>query len=921
MAVIDKKDIYSGGDPFAEVNKSLKELDSYIAKLKNETKQYADELRRVEKTGGGKEAKKRVERTEKLSRSTKQLTEAQKARKKINQQLERTQAQLNEVGSKRNRQLERNKQQLKSSNALQKKIVAAQRAERNSVDKLQKINGVLVEKRKNLNLQTDRGRKLYDKYTAKIKSNEDQLKQHDKVIGRNQRNVGNYTESIQEAVGGMGDLSPAADRASQGIQGLKGAFRALMTNPIVAILAAIAGALITLFKAFKQTSAGAELMNKITGTMQGLMGRLRIIATEVADALVSGFKWAKETLSDLVGFIRNEVIGRFQGLIETAKGLISLDWQQAKDGMDKVASGANNTAKNFNDAQKATNQLKQETKSLAQQYRELNEAQRDINIANVETQRQLDDLRTKEERYKGIVDDETRSWSEREKAEKKARKASQKRVELEEKIAKRNLELARTEFELAQKTDKDELQAKKKLLKAENAYQEAKRETIKQEQEANERRRKLQQDKLEQEVEILIEGADTTIKKNREKIRSDEITAKKRQKILEKTQKQAKNSFNEQIKAIKEFSDVEFNAQELLEEGNSVVLKNRIRQLDLNEKEEKILIDALKERRKVIQELNKIDTEETDDTKTDKEKFQEEKRLFEKRQELQRAKFKDGKRTAQEQKQFELQQERDKLQRILELNREYGGVLSEVQKKIYQEQLKNIKKQIGDITGDFEQIKNEMTSIAESTAMQMGETLGNFFASADKQNQKFLQSITMSLLNAIESAVTLLISKIVARELADKGLAGAATGAVLTGIVKGLFNQAKQTVRSNMSETSTPQYAEGGEVGGKKHSEGGTSIEAEKGEYVVKADSYGKSKELVQAVNAGKVTDADYKTLQNISVNNSVSNARLEKLLESTNAQMQQNTKVLGRLGNVFEYKGFIYKELASGETIKLRKA
>ncbi|HRV53822.1 MAG TPA: hypothetical protein P5162_12105, partial [Bacteroidia bacterium] len=44
-------------------------------------------------------------------------------------------------------------------------------------------------------------------------------------------------------------------------------------------------------------------------------------------------------------------------------------------------------------------------------------------------------------------------------------------------------------------------------------------------------------------------------------------------------------------------------------------------------------------------------------------------------------------------------------------------------------------------------------------------------------------------------------------------------------------------------------FAEGGWIGGKSHRDGGTHIEAEKGEYVINKRSAFKHKELIEAIN------------------------------------------------------------------------
>jgi len=71
----------------------------------------------------------------------------------------------------------------------------------------------------------------------------------------------------------------------------------------------------------------------------------------------------------------------------------------------------------------------------------------------------------------------------------------------------------------------------------------------------------------------------------------------------------------------------------------------------------------------------------------------------------------------------------------------------------------------------------------------------------------------------------------------------------------GMFSAWKNNIKAE-----TAQYGEGGEIGGRKHSAGGTLIEAEQGEFVVRASEYAKNKELVNAINDGKLS-GEWKTL------------------------------------------------------------
>jgi hypothetical protein len=62
------------------------------------------------------------------------------------------------------------------------------------------------------------------------------------------------------------------------------------------------------------------------------------------------------------------------------------------------------------------------------------------------------------------------------------------------------------------------------------------------------------------------------------------------------------------------------------------------------------------------------------------------------------------------------------------------------------------------------------------------------------------------------------------------------------------------------------KYGEGGEIAGKKHSQGGVPINAEGGEFVVKASAYAKNKELVQAINNEDMSNVYRALNQDLSV-------------------------------------------------------
>jgi len=81
------------------------------------------------------------------------------------------------------------------------------------------------------------------------------------------------------------------------------------------------------------------------------------------------------------------------------------------------------------------------------------------------------------------------------------------------------------------------------------------------------------------------------------------------------------------------------------------------------------------------------------------------------------------------------------------------------------------------------------------------------------------------------------------------GPVGAAIGLGIAATMMSGFYIAKASMRSKYTE----QYGEGGEIIGRSHENGGVPIEAEGGEYVIKATQYAKYRDLVQAINEDKL--------------------------------------------------------------------
>ena len=71
-------------------------------------------------------------------------------------------------------------------------------------------------------------------------------------------------------------------------------------------------------------------------------------------------------------------------------------------------------------------------------------------------------------------------------------------------------------------------------------------------------------------------------------------------------------------------------------------------------------------------------------------------------------------------------------------------------------------------------------------------------------------------------------------------------------ILQGLVAIETASQLALVSNQPIPEFEKGGEIGGKRHRDGGTIIEAERGEFMVNRIAYANNKEVVNAINDGK---------------------------------------------------------------------
>lgn len=150
---------------------------------------------------------------------------------------------------------------------------------------------------------TDEGQKL----VTETKEISDRLKDMEKAVGDNRRNVGNYAESIQEAMSSTQGLSGAtaamATSLSGGVNILKVFNATLKANPILAVVSVILVLVSTVEKLMKRNSEMAANLKAAFAPFEVIFSRILDGITELLGGVAKAFEWITEKVVNLLSSI------------------------------------------------------------------------------------------------------------------------------------------------------------------------------------------------------------------------------------------------------------------------------------------------------------------------------------------------------------------------------------------------------------------------------------------------------------------------------------------------------------------------------------------------------------------------------------------------------------------------------------------
>lgn len=233
-----------------------------------------------------------------------------------------------------NTELETSKKVTRDNTAQLKQNIRVTQAQEGSLDQLRASLNLLQKEYGQINKETDEGAAKAADYADRIEQLTLEVKSQEKAIGDTRRNVGNYEEAIQSAVGSMipfggqlqeitasgGGVKGALASITTGIQGATRAAIAFIATPIGAAIAALA-AIGAATKAFFDYNAEVQKTNAL---ISGL--------TNESGALVDQIRIQSDAISQTLGVEQEQ-------LVQSAKVLVQQFGISYDEALTKIQNG------------------------------------------------------------------------------------------------------------------------------------------------------------------------------------------------------------------------------------------------------------------------------------------------------------------------------------------------------------------------------------------------------------------------------------------------------------------------------------------------------------------------------------------------------------------------------------------------------
>jgi hypothetical protein len=335
-----------------------------------------------------------------------------------------------------------------------------------SIAEARSQNALLNKLRNETNVTTEEGKKQLIDLNSKLDSNNEFIKENADQYLKQKINIGNYSDSIKEALanlnpfnggiagftqraqeaGGVGNLlKTSLTGVGQGILGVTKASLAFIATPIGAVIAVIGVALGALYSYLKNTQSGIDAVTSVTRPLQAVFSALGSIVNVLGKSLVDAFKNPQKTLQDLSNFVKQNLINRFTAFKDILEGIITLDFKKVTNGVLQAGTGVENLTDKIKNGAEATGKFLDDAVKKGQEIDRLNKqiekGQLEYNRAQIKTNDLIDEQLL-------ISKDTSKSFAERGKASEEIIRLTEDLGKKEEAIIQAKIKSLQLEYEL-----------------------------------------------------------------------------------------------------------------------------------------------------------------------------------------------------------------------------------------------------------------------------------------------------------------------------------------------------------------------------------------------------------------------------------------------------------------------------------------
>lgn len=452
----------------------------------------------------------------------------------------------------------------------------------------------------------------------------EEMKKLQSATGKNQLNVGDYPELpdwLEDAVSKLSQIPGASSQAAGGLNMVNTAAKALLANPIVAVIAAVIAAFSLLFSAFKRSESGSRMLEKAGNALKAVMMALITVVEKAARGLKSLFDDPVAAMKSFGEKFKNMITDRIKAagdyivsLKNAAVSLFKLDFKEMGKSLKEAGNDLLKLTTGFDteDIKKGVNYVMAFTDAVddyKNKMNELTDAQLEAKNRNEQLTRQVADLSAEEAKYSTIAQDITKSQKDRLDAEEKAHAAAKARSQAEFSIAKTNLGLVKRELELRKGAGENVDELKTRYTEAYSTMRRAEQQYITEVEKSQARRNKIIFENAVKEVDILTETTSNQIAINIRRTKNEEATHEERKKILDDSLKMLDNSLKAEVKVVQDYASDEIDIQSLITEQDQKAVNERIKNMNLPVQMQEKLLKIIKDYRQQKRNLDDADVE------------------------------------------------------------------------------------------------------------------------------------------------------------------------------------------------------------------------------------------------------------------------------------------------------------------------